>query len=260
MIFEKGNFTDCAGRTFKEVSPWEYALWALDSDRWKILHRYIQGDQLTEALKQLNNLEKPIKEGGGITYTFVNFQTGETETRTEAHYDFSFLTNSLETYINEGPYWSTNERVKHFCTKIGAAQRMVPFYVAVSYCELELFDQLEKTWEYCPTFFDGSHYIPWFLDGTLNKPWLPASSRLGIDYAVYRPDTRVHFSPKAMCMPGRFTTGTGWDLTEHSGFDGCKYDLKRITELHESHKLELAQLKEELVAAHLSRSCLSYKK
>lgn len=30
LFFERGNVTDCSGRTFEQISAFEYALWGLD--------------------------------------------------------------------------------------------------------------------------------------------------------------------------------------------------------------------------------------
>src|SRR5690554_3177705 len=34
LIFKKGKVTDCSGRTFNNISVFEYALWALDKHMW----------------------------------------------------------------------------------------------------------------------------------------------------------------------------------------------------------------------------------
>src|SRR4051794_12377679 len=34
LLFKKNRVTDCSGRTFASISPFEYALWALDKHMW----------------------------------------------------------------------------------------------------------------------------------------------------------------------------------------------------------------------------------
>jgi hypothetical protein len=116
----KGNVTDYSARTFTNISPFQYAAWALDRHMWTPILKYTP-HQNEKALAQLTELE----EGKG---------------KHGAHYDFIALINAMKVYFKhcnkkrEGEYvWSEDECVEHW-NKVTATQRSVPAHVVNEYC------------------------------------------------------------------------------------------------------------------------------
>ncbi len=74
FLLEKGDFTDWGGRTFKNITAFQYALWARD---FKMIERMLkcipvgeEGDAIrTELLRQYEQVTMPRYQGGGLTYT-----------------------------------------------------------------------------------------------------------------------------------------------------------------------------------------------
>ena len=62
LVLGKGTCTDQAGRTFKEISGFQYALWALDWHMWDMILAYF--DQVpegkTSASEQCGSQEKTV--------------------------------------------------------------------------------------------------------------------------------------------------------------------------------------------------------
>jgi hypothetical protein len=137
LMLERTTFTDYSGRTFSNISAFEYVLWALDT-RYMVnmmlncLPNDDKGLAIAKALKgQYEHVDIQ-----GVTYTL------EGKTITEKHFDFSVLINALQTYVNQFNNWGLHDRVTHWCTEVGRAQCDVPAHVIQHYCDPEktLFD------------------------------------------------------------------------------------------------------------------------
>jgi hypothetical protein len=55
LLLQRGNVTDCSGRTFENISGFEYALWALDKHMWALMLDClpINGGASQQVLEQL---------------------------------------------------------------------------------------------------------------------------------------------------------------------------------------------------------------
>jgi hypothetical protein len=199
LIFASGNVTDYSAPTFKNITAWEYALWALDSHMWNMLLKYIPQDQKPAAWKQLKNLEAQ-----GITYTlpekFINPESKAEEIRKktikESHYDFSPLIDALKMYVDHYDYWNVAQCVAHWCKKVGGAQQMVPVHVANEYC------REDRSYDPTPQFdekdlprtlrfynYETNSYMNWFPVSS------SASTGLGVNFAIFR----VRAATRARC-------------------------------------------------------------
>lgn len=149
LLFQRGNVTDCSSRTFKNISPFEYALWALDKHMWSKMLACIPRNEegmrvFAKLLEQYNKVSTT-----GITYTLND------KTITEKHFDFeNTIIKELKAYISmidtlKGrvaniytdataadmlpieEYWSTNIR---------AAQKLFPIHLVYEYCSIKPFE------------------------------------------------------------------------------------------------------------------------
>jgi hypothetical protein len=228
LIFAKEDVIDYSGRRFKNISAWEYALWAYDRHMWTMLLKYIPKDQIPLALEQLNNLEE-----NGITYTISETvtdpeskaeQTRE-RTITEPHYDFALIV-ALQMYVNNYEQWSYGQCVEYWCKKVGGAERLVPVYVANYYCDRNhSFDPVPKFNEdELPRTLEFYNYL-----SKSTVSWFPfsSSSGLGFDFAIGRGGARAR---------GGVASGPG----------AAWRDLAAVTTLYKVRQSEFTQLKQQL--------------
>jgi hypothetical protein len=138
LMLEKTTFTDCSGRTFSNISAFEYALWALDT-------RYMV-DMMLNCLPQDKTwIEIAAKlldqynhfDAHGVTYTMKDPTTQKDITINEKHFDFSVLINILAIYITDYSSKGTDwiEQKEYWCTVVGRAQCYLPAYLMQHYCE-----------------------------------------------------------------------------------------------------------------------------
>ncbi|AAO91584.1 Dot/Icm T4SS effector CpeA [Coxiella burnetii] len=230
ILFARGDVTDYSGQTFKNISAWEYVLWAYDSHMYRMLFNYIPKEQRPLALQQLIDLET-----NGIAYTLsekvMNAEREAEETREtiirEAHYDFSPLIDALQTYVTNVERWSFEECVEHWRKKVGGAQCMVPVHVGNEYC------YPDRSFDPIPRFNEKNlprrHNFYNYVSGA-DESWFPLSpAGLGTNFAIMRG-----------CM--RAVAGACWRV----GRQWACNDLAAITALREVRQSDLIQLKEQL--------------
>ncbi len=62
LLYKKGSITDCSGRKFESISPFEYALWALDKHMWDLMLDCIpKNAKGNEVLAHLQSQYKAFK-------------------------------------------------------------------------------------------------------------------------------------------------------------------------------------------------------
>jgi len=126
-----GDLTDCAGRQFKQITGFQYTVWALDWHMWEMLRKYIPNEK--DAKNQLIRLETGawIREHGPQ----VNLQN---------------LINSLQKYINYFHKWNDKQLVSHWCQQVGGAQLMLPAHVINEY------SRPDRAFSPCPSFQESN--------------------------------------------------------------------------------------------------------
>jgi hypothetical protein len=130
MLTKKMDVTDIAGKKFKNISAFQYALWALDSHMWTMLKGYMPEDMQTSQLMEL--------EEKGVNYTKPAFGDKKEEHITsEKHFDFSPLIVALKDYIDNFDTRNWDQREAAWCKNVGGAQRNVPAHVADEYCRID---------------------------------------------------------------------------------------------------------------------------
>jgi len=167
LLPERGAVTDYSGRTFKNISAFEYALWALDvrymcNMMLDCLPPNEEGEKLRiTLLAQFEQLETK-----GITYNFMGL------TQRERHYDISYYTNALNRYAQMfrwGKCYDYFDYKKEWNSSVAAAQFCTVAHVAQHVCEVGIaFDPVpsfrEKTFNRTLRFFnwDSKSWETWW--------------------------------------------------------------------------------------------------
>jgi hypothetical protein len=116
LLFEKGTITDLSKRTFKNITAFQYALWALDWHMWKMLLKYMLPE---EALVQYQELEDKGTVHG-------------------KHFSLTPLIEALNSYVENYSGWYAAQNWTAMATywyrQVGGAQLLLPAHVAQEYC------------------------------------------------------------------------------------------------------------------------------
>jgi hypothetical protein len=148
LFYRKGKVTDCSGRTFENISGFEYALWALDKHMWTAILDCIPQDQEGNKIRQLLKGQYDNLDKKSITYILNG------ETITEQHFDFeNTIIKELQMQINminavkekviniysDAKKEDLNAISKQWCEDVRRAQKLFPMHVVYEYCSDELF-------------------------------------------------------------------------------------------------------------------------
>ncbi len=159
LLLEKGTITDWGGRTFKDISAFQYALWAKDFKMLEMMLKSIpvgeEGDAIrTELLRQYEQVTIPRYQGGGLTYTHtyerpkvdaagipIKNASGNwdcetvTEERWGNHFDITPLLNAYNDYYTHFDARTWPEREACWIKVIGTQQRLLPIHILQRYCD-----------------------------------------------------------------------------------------------------------------------------
>ena len=231
LLSQRGDVTDYSGRTFKNITAYEYAYWAKDWHMCRMLEAHM--DEETKALT-LRDCDKIDRDG--LTY---KQQRGDevVEIIGSKHFDFRPLKEAYANYIQIHERWVANDATDAqldaaWCA-IGVMQREVPAYVAQEYCRpdrsfypMPAFEELNLPRTL--TFYNSrtERYEQWFpivISGT---------SVLGGDFVLMRGGV------------GRGGVGAG------PGAPGvlwaARIDLAAVTSLEEASTVALTRSRENL--------------
>lgn len=117
LLLMKGKVTDGSGRTFKNITVFQYAVWALDWHMWTMLLKYLTKE---EAGQQLSAWEKQASHPHG------------------KHANWQGLIDAYTTYYislvteNRASDWGLTRSV--WIQQIGKAQLLLPAHVVNEYC------------------------------------------------------------------------------------------------------------------------------
>ena len=132
LLLSRRKVTDYSGRTFFNITAFEYALWALDVKYMcpamiHCLPKNEEGEIIRKNLLQQYEMHKIH----GVKYNLNGVEY------IEKHFDFSCLITALTTYIANHANWAPDNCVAHWCKVVGLAQSMLPAHVAQHYCDRE---------------------------------------------------------------------------------------------------------------------------
>jgi hypothetical protein len=164
FLLARGDVADWAGRTFRGITAFEYALWAKDFKMMDMIIKCLNEAKIseeererirTELLKQYEQVTLPQLQGGGLTYTHIYERPNmdaqgipqkdasghwdcETVTveRDENHFDLTPLIGAYEDYERNFDRRTWSERDACLIKAIGACQRHLPVHILQRYCDL----------------------------------------------------------------------------------------------------------------------------
>ncbi len=136
LLLCKKTVTDYAGRRFKNITAYQYALWAFDLATVRMIEEkacHEMGPVGDVIRANLLNQRKELKEKG-ITYTLKGEEYCETE------YNPTALFDAYQTFIdNHDAQMAAKEfkELNNALLAIGAQQRLMPMNVLQAMCSLE---------------------------------------------------------------------------------------------------------------------------
>lgn len=169
IVHMTGTVTDLSGRTFKDITVFQYAAWALDIEMWGLILNYLDNKNANEQLMDLETNHQKYSNYG-------------------AHYDLSSYAAKLGEYIKSYDSWDWNKRDQHWQKEVGGAQRQFPAWLVyamreegenVAWVKQDL-KNMKVTRQY-----DKDHLKWWFEreynGGKLGNKWASARGRWGCD-------------------------------------------------------------------------------
>jgi serine/threonine protein kinase len=210
LLLATGKVTDLSGRTFENITAFQYALWAMDYHMWTMIQKYLP---IEAQVKQHVLLESKGTAHG-------------------KHFDLQLLLDVLKTYVDNYHTWSYDQCKEHWSKKVGGAQKLLPAHVVNEYCRPDRpFDPCPVEWTSLlprtrvAQIWDGSKYVN---DGS----WF-AAPQLGVSFAFYR----------AGCGVGCAWRSGGGGA---GGICVCATDLKSLQSLWNARTQQLKSLAETL--------------
>ncbi|KTC92241.1 F-box protein [Legionella cincinnatiensis] len=178
LILKKGKVTDYSGREFKNVSGFEYALWALDKHMWvNILACIPSNENGRKVFTSLVAQYEKVKTDG-ITYKLNG------KIITEKHFDFkNTLIKELQTQVDliNAPGDKDEDVIdKQWREGVGGAQKLLPIHIVYEYCSYAQF--------YPPKFISQPKSSQQFINRITKKyeDWFDVNSKLGFEFAIYK--------------------------------------------------------------------------
>ncbi|KTC65281.1 SidC homolog (plasmid) [Legionella adelaidensis] len=225
LLTLRGDITDYSGRTFKNITPFEYALWALDRHMWEIMLKALPDNKNGYEIKQqLFQQYKVHMRSEGVHYLF------EGKSYQEKHYDFA-LKDKLHEYLTF-TFLNHQELTNHWIKEVGGAQRMVPCYIAKEY------GRSDRSFDPTPQFKEEQ--LPknlYFYNQARGKPeaWFSlSSSRLGFNFGIFRGDWDKAYGVQYV---DRGSATLDWQALSAL----CKKNTLEFNELGQRLKSELEQ-------------------
>ena len=121
-----GTVKDLSGREFKQITAFQYALWAGDWNMWNMIQKYLPKNIAAEQLE--------IFESEGTSHG--------------KRFSLQSLMDALQIFVDKAEReWNYDSRAKeHWQKKVGGAQRQLPANMVNQYC------QGDRTFNPCPNF------------------------------------------------------------------------------------------------------------
>lgn len=185
LLLKRGAVTDGAGRTFHDVSSFQYALWALDAHMWVMMMNYLAQEEQAKVMKAQLFKQFEEVETRGLTYQLMG------QDFKKKYFDFNPIINALEAYVEFFEIWTVEKKIHHWCTQVGGAQRWdgkndgFPAHVWD-----EIF-RIDRTFYPTPNF-STEEKLPRgdrkFYNFTVGKEQLFSKNleELGIDFGIFR--------------------------------------------------------------------------
>ena len=221
LLLKPGTITDYSDRTFKNITAYVCAYWALDTHMCRMLERHMDANTATIMHQRCLDIDK-----NGLTYE----QRGVVIEHSR-HFDLTPLKSALQDYVNGFDNWLATSNwpaMEAAWMAVGMAQRDVPVHVANEYCRSDrsFYTMPAFNEETLPRNFKFYNYI-----SGREASWFPlvvsASSGLGVDFAIVR--------------------GGGHEAAGRCGTSGRRNELAAISRLDEVRTIDLTQSRDNLL-------------
>ncbi len=164
LLLLSGEVKDLSGREFKQITAFQYALWAVDWHMWTMIQKYLSKENQEIQLREL-------------------------EIRSTAygkHFKLTGLTNALQFYVDytHRAHWFLNRPAETFWSQgVGQEQKLLPAHLVNEYCRLDrAFNPCPKEWTSPLPRTRKTESMSWFIPFALGV-------ELGSAYAFYRDNT-----------------------------------------------------------------------
>lgn len=228
FLLERGDITDWGGRTFKNITAFEYALWAKDFKMLEMMLACIpataEGDRIRAGLlEQYEQVTAPINTGGGLTYELTYDRpvqdakgipikdaagvwqtTSLTKVHTENHFDVTPLLKAYQDYNDkfndEGRTWPLRNAC--WVKIIGTLQRLLPIHILQRYCDPD------TPFAPTPSFTGVFKRTTQIFNDKQRRSESLLSSSLSTDFSLYRDEAERVAIMAQSCGPShpRYTT------------------------------------------------------
>ena len=231
LLLERTNVTDYSGRTFKNITPYEYAYWAKDTHMCRMLERHMDDKTKAYMLERINVIEG-IDTATGQPVGLVYSQRG-LEHRS-AHFDLTPLKDALQRYVDGYDNWVRANNwaaLEGAWMEVGILQRNMPVHVLNEYC------YPDRSFSPPPEFNEETlpRSVSFYNYNTSREQALfplvvSDTAGLGIEFALIRAWTRGW--------------GGGWAVT--GGRGAASIDLAAVSRLDEVRTVDLTRSRENL--------------
>lgn len=233
LLSFSGEVKDLSGRTFKAITAFQYALWALDWHMWKMILKHIPPEA---AGQQLTDLESKGTEHG-------------------KHFSFEPVIQALQTFVDNAAKWSFGKPANdQWCQSVGGAQRLFPAHVVNEYCRSDR----------------GLNPIPRFTEDSLprrrnfwlqnreqpqgrweDKEWFTCNYQggAGISFAFIRAHRAGRWEMGAQSCIGIRVDGGKGSWWNGYGLNEARMDLQALRTLSKVRTEQLESLKSQLTLA-----------
>lgn len=176
LLNMRGKVTDYSGRTFHNITPFEYTLWALDRHMWETMLRAVREHKNEqECMVGLHQQYQNYKEGDGLTYELLGIAYKE------KHYDFSVIARLKNYHESYSFIHSTQGHDQCWAKGVGGAQKLLPVHVVYEYCSRRTFN---PTPEFTETDLPEKMQVCDFILGRLDNWFDLTSNELGSRYGI----------------------------------------------------------------------------
>ncbi len=219
LLWHAGPVKDLSGREFKQITAFQYALWAMDWHMWTMIQKHLPKEAQAEQLQALET--KGTAHG--------------------KHFNLQELTDALQVYVDNAAKWNYDQRAETQWCKVGVAQNKLPAQVVNEYC------RGDRPFEPCPQEWESKlsrtrEIDVW--DSTQSKyvkgSWFIAPSSkdgLGLNFAFCR--YSYGGPPRACVLAGPLHRSLLWRALA---------DLKALQSLWKTRTQQLELLKSQLLS------------
>ena len=224
LLLLSGDVKDLSGREFKQITAFQYALWAVDWHMWTMIQKYLPKEDQEIQLREL-------------------------EIRSTAygkHFTLTGLANALQFYvdnalIHRNGYWRLNWSAETYWSQgVGQEQKLLPAHVVNEYC------RLDRTFNPCP--MEWKSELPRTRETESTSWFTPLASgvELGSAYAFYRDNAKQVVHRQAPEWPyNKYSINTSEPACATKGVIA---DLKALQSLWEVRTQQLKLLKSQFLS------------